>query len=115
MKHLMIKVLFFSIVAAVDCEDLDLPKDTSRCIKKRIRKFARTASCDLGAEVESVYFQGKVVYIFNPGNCGADMSTLVVDSDCHEVCSLGGFTGNVVCNGDSLYKEATNRQVVWRN
>lgn len=115
MKHLTISILVLIMLSYSGCEDLDLPDHTPNCIKKRIRKFARSVSCDLGAEVESMYFQGQAVYIFNPGNCGADMSALVVDSDCNEICSLGGFTGNLVCNGDTLYKEATNKRVIWQN
>lgn len=97
------------------CTDRDVPDETPSCIRKSIRQFNRRAACDTGATVTRYTFQESVIYVFSPGNCGADQSAQVVDAACDNVCTLGGFTGNIVCNGDTLYREVTNEEVIWRN
>ena len=104
----------FAALFIVSCEDLNLPEGTPDCIEKRIKKFDRKGGCSTGATVVKYNFQGGTIYVFNPGNCGADFTAAVVDQDCNDLCTLGGFGGNVVCNGDTI-SEATNREVIWSN
>ena len=104
----------FPISLLIGCQDLDLPEGTPYCIEKRIRKFNRNEACDAGASVVRYDFQGRTIYIFNPGICGADLSSAVVDRECNNVCSLGGLAGNVICDGDTI-SEAINEEVIWSN
>ena len=107
-------LLIFSGFFLLSCEDLDLPEDTPECVEKRIKAFNRGEACDTGASVVRYNFQGSIIYIFNLGSCGADMTATVIDKDCNNICALGGIAGNIVCNGDTI-SEATNRAVIWNN
>lgn len=55
--------------------------------------------------------QGKTVYVFDPGNCGADMTSEVIDSDCNSLGFLGGISGNFEINGgdfsDAIFQITT--------
>ena len=106
--------VLFTVFFIVGCKDLDLPEGTPDCIEKRIRKFDRKGGCSTGATVVKYNFQGRTIYVFNPGNCGADFTAAVVDKDCNDICALGGFGGNIVCNGDTI-SEATGEEVIWSN
>lgn len=59
----------------------EIEKDTSKSIKKEIRKFSRNAECEENVNVEEYIFQGKYVYLFNPGNCIDDGASEVYDED----------------------------------
>lgn len=59
-------------------------------------------------------FQGKRVYTFFQGNCGADMATGVVDDKCKSLGSLGGITGNTKINGED-FSNAKFKKTVWSN
>ena len=86
------KAAFLLLIAflTIRCADRDVPEDTPACIRKKIRQFNRGAACDAGASVTQYIFQGRTIYVFNPGNCGYDMSAAVVDRDCNDICSLDG-------------------------
>jgi len=60
-------------------------------------------------------FQDQFVYVFNPGNCGADMMSNVYDEDCFLICSLGGIAGNIMCNGENFTENATDETLIWEN
>ena len=60
-------------------------------------------------------FQNKLVYVFNPGYCGADLTTEVIDENCAAVGFLGGITGNDSINGVNFYFDAMLEGLVWAN
>lgn len=84
---------------------------TSDCIQSKISQFA-TMSCEHGAEVKQYRFQGKLVYVFSMGNCGADLPSGVLDSDCNSLGMLGGLTGNTTING-SQFSSAKFERTIW--
>lgn len=91
-----------------------MPKDTPRCIKQKIRDLLKE-DCPSVQTVYQYAFQGKTIYLFSPKQCGADLTSAVVDDNCSDICSLGGISGNMVCNGDTFYKTATNEKLIWEN
>ena len=94
------------------CNTLHIEKGTPACLKSKISTFNISSSC-ADAEVKEFTFQGTVVYVFEPGTCGADMMSEVVKSDCTNLGFLGGITGNTTINGEN-FSDATFVRIVWR-
>lgn len=68
-------MLFFAL-CLFSCEKID--KDAPDCIKDLIRHNGNSLHlCETGASVNLYYFQGQNVYVFDPGQCGADMGANV--------------------------------------
>ena len=89
--------------------------NTPTCLKAKIEQFSKSkASCPSGASMKQYTFQHKTVYVFDPGNCGADMASPVVDAHCNDIGSLGGFTGNMKVNGED-FSSATYVKTIWSN
>ena len=104
------------ILCIVGCEKLNLKEDVPKCIEDKIREFRKSAlSCDSDSQVIRYNFQGINVYVFDPGNCGADMSAPVYDDQCNTICTLGGLGGNVICNGERFDEKATDATLIWEN
>ncbi|MBK7959239.1 MAG: hypothetical protein IPK03_14775 [Bacteroidetes bacterium] len=82
------------------------------CINKRIISFEKE-SCSQGAQVEQYLFQSKTVFVFQPGNCGADMAAHVVDSNCADLGFLGGIMGNTKINGEE-FSQAKLIKTTWK-
>lgn len=106
-------LVFFILAAACSaCSDID--PDSPDCIKHSIRGFRSTTACDDGANVKEYLFQGQMVYVFDPGTCGADMTSEVMDESCETLGYLGGIAGNTVINGDS-FSNAVYQRTIWEN
>ena len=104
-------ILFTLLIAA--CTKQHVAKGIPVCIKYKINSFEKDC-CKQNAEVRESVFQNKIVYEFYPGNCGADFASLVLDSDCNILGSLGGFAGNTKINGED-FSHATAIRTVWSN
>jgi hypothetical protein len=116
MKTLKVIPPVLLLLSLFGCEKLDLKVDVPNCIEGKIREFKKSdLSCNSGAEVLRYDFQGSYVYVFQPGNCGADMPVKIYNSNCDLLCTLGGFEGRTYCNGESFDSSATNEVLVWQN
>ncbi len=100
------------LIAFVGCRKNDIARGTPQCIEDKIQEFSRSSSCD-DVLVKEYKFQGKAVYAFEPGTCGADMTTEVLDSDCKTLGHLGGFAGNTKINGED-FSSAKFVRVTWK-
>lgn len=107
-------ILFVVVTTALtSCNKLDIEAGTPKCIENKIKSFNKTPICD-NADVTEHIFQGKTVYVFNPGNtCGADMTSEVIDSDCNSLGLLGGFSGNTTINGEK-FSNASFVKTIWK-
>lgn len=85
--------------------------ETPACIKKAVESFSKT-DCQKNPNVKEYTFQGKHVFVFDPGRCGADMTSDVLDSDCKPLGALGGFIGNVKINGED-FSNAVFIRTIW--
>ena len=83
----------------------------SQCLESKIEVFSNN-SCDTGAKVSEYSFQGKMVFVFDPGSCGADLTSEVMDSDCNTLGFLGGLIGNTKINGKE-FSTATFVKTIW--
>lgn len=85
----------------------------SDCLDNEIESFKNgDYACDEGANVKEYQFMGKKVYVFDPGLCGADMFSEVIDEDCNTLGNLGGIAGIIEINGTN-FNEAEFIRIVW--
>ena len=94
-------LLIFVIITLGGCNKLDIEKGTPKCVEGKIDNLNKIA-CDDGANVKEYTFQGKTVYVFYPGVCGADMTSEVIDSECNSLGLLGGISGNTKISGEEF-------------
>jgi len=113
LKSYLLLIFIFGLILT-SCKKIDVPSDTPVCIKKKIRKLLNE-DCPSVKTVYQYNFQGQTVYAFNPKDCGADLSSEIVDNNCNNICWLGGISGNMVCNGDTFFKAATNERLIWQD
>jgi hypothetical protein len=98
------------------CQKNEIREEATICIQQKINEFKSSAtSCETGKTVYRYKFQEAYVYVFNPGNCGADMMSDVYDSQCNLICGLGGIAGNIMCNGKDFGKNASDETLIWKN
>lgn len=110
MKHLLLICLFLCVMASCK-KSLEI----SNCIQNRINTFALQGICQNSAAVREYYFQSKLVYVFDGGNCIADGDAKVFDADCNYLGYLGGFPGNTKINGVEFSVNAQFKRVIWHN
>lgn len=103
-------VLIFGLVFTF-CKKDEKGLSEPECIHKRINNFDKSSDCG-SACVKKYRFQGGEVYAFDPGTCGADMTTEVVDKNCNTLGYLGGIAGNTTINGEN-FSNAVFISTVW--
>ena len=104
---------FLAIISIVSsCTRFEIEKDTPKCIKDKIIEFNKDQSCS-DIKVDEYTFQGISVFVFDPGTCGADMQSNVIDTECNNLGALGGLAGNVEINGKS-FESAVFVKTVWK-
>ncbi|SKB48042.1 DUF6970 domain-containing protein [Daejeonella lutea] len=108
MKFLTCLLLSAIIVVACTTQKPSLPK----CLEAKIKEYSTSSSCS-DAKVDEYTFQGKTVYAFGPGTCGADMTTEVMTADCTTLGRLGGIAGNTKINGEE-FSNAKFVKTVWK-
>ncbi len=102
----MNKIIFIAVLVLTflfSCSKEKVAKGTPTCIKQKIDEFSKT-ECNDGVKVDEYKFEGDVVYVFEPGYCGADMTSEVIDEDCNTLGYLGGIAGNTKINGVEFSK-----------
>ena len=103
------------LVAVLTSCQLDIEPGTPKCIKTKIKAFSKIeVLCPSGKKVSKYSFQDRIVFVFDPGNCGADMASDVYDSDCNYLGLLGGIAGMSEINGEE-FSLAEFKGVVWEN
>lgn len=108
-KITLILPLLFSCVC---CGKYKIAKGTPECVENKIEVFDEQIDCDENVNVKEYTFQGGTVYVFDPGTCGADMTSEVIDSECKTLGYLGGIAGNTEINGEDFSK-ADYKKTVW--
>lgn len=112
MKQL-ITLFLFTLISLSSCQNLEIEDGTPECIEDLIKDFDKNQSCEVGVSVKRYTFQEEFVFVFDPGFCGADMQSEVVDSDCNSIGFLGGFAGNISINGEAFFSNALFESTVW--
>lgn len=63
--------------------------------------------------VQKRMFHGKEVYLFINSRC-CDMTSPVYDAQCNKLCDLGGFAGNMNCEGENFESGSVYVSTVWK-
>ena len=92
MKQQILLILILTVLSLTSWQKLDIEEGTPRCIENLIKDFEKEQSCDKGVNVKKITFQGKTVYVFDPGTCGADITSEVIDVNCNSIGFLGGIS-----------------------
>lgn len=109
-------IAVFLTILGVACQCEDPHTEAPVCISEQIQNFRSSdLICEEGASIIRYSFQDKLVYVFNPGNCGADMMSDVYDEYCNRICGLGGIAGNLMCKEVNFWDEATGETLIWKN
>jgi hypothetical protein len=109
MKKIILTLNF--LIVFLSCEKID--KEAPDCIKDLIRQHH--GFCETGASVNLYSFQGQNVYVFDPGNCGADMGANVYNENCEMMGMLGGFAGNILINNVRFDQTAKFQKTIWKD
>jgi hypothetical protein len=110
------KALFALFIFAMlwpGCRKHDVQE--SPCMAASVENFKKATICDHGASVKTYEFDGKTVYVFHPGDCGADMQAKVTDANCHVLGYLGGIAGETKINGVEFSTNSYYLRTVWSN
>ncbi len=83
----------------------------SICLQEKMEAFKKTV-CAKGASIKQYQFQNAIVYAFIPGNCGADLSSDIVNTSCETIGFLGGIMGNSKINGEE-FSNANWLKTIW--
>ena len=111
--HKVLFVVILIVISFSSCQKLAIEDGTPDCIENIIKDFDKSQSCKDGVNAEKYTFQGETVYVFNPGNCGADMTSNVLDSECNSIGYLGGIAGNTEVNGAD-FSDAIFISIIWK-
>lgn len=106
-------LLIIGVVGLTACTKSGIASGTPKCVENKIIDFKDKAVCEEGTKVELYSFQGEDVYVFVEGNCGADLTSEVIDSDCNSLGYLGGITGNNEINGEN-FDDAIYKKIIWQ-
>jgi hypothetical protein len=107
-------LLFIPFLFITSCEKAD--KNVPECINDLIKNHSKEMFlCETGASAKQYLFQGDYVYVFEPGNCGADMMAPVYNSSCNCIGGLGGIAGNIIINGVRFDQKAKYIKTIWTN
>ena len=110
MNRFLFLITFF-LFALTACHKDHIVKVLPSCMQDRIQVFSKQA-CEKEANVKEYTFQGKTVFVFNPGICLADASSEVIDTDCKTIGYLGGLMGTNAINGED-FSHAIFLKTVW--
>jgi hypothetical protein len=112
MKTLIVGLAVIAL-NTLGCKKEEVDDTVPTCITNNIE--ANKDKTDWGIRsIDEYQYQGMVVYVYNPDANYADAQVAVIKTDCTSLCSLGGFTGNKMCNGDKFYDKAVYVKTVWQ-
>lgn len=113
-RQILLIIILMLMISFTACKKIDVEKNTPTCVENLIQDFDKEQTCDTDVNVKKYTFQGTTVYVFDPGTCGADMTSEVIDFECNSIGFLGGFSGNTVINGED-FSNATLESITWEN
>lgn len=112
-KYLTPALLMIAFVTG--CKKNSIATNVPPCIDAEIKKIENDTHPYI-REVVEYFFEGKTVYAFEPDeHVISDAPTVIKDSTCNNVCSVGGYGISDVtrCNGVKFYDNAMKKRVIW--
>ena len=92
MKYLTFLIVLFFVA----CSDSD--PELPVCMDPIFEEY-KTVACKNSGDLTTWEFNGELVYCFLIGTCVADGGADIYDANCNFLCTLGGLSGNMVCQG----------------
>jgi hypothetical protein len=109
-------LLALPLLMFIKCQKVEIKSDAPECIKEKISSNDKNNyPCESGKSVYRYFFHDRYVYVFNPGDCGADMMSTVYDENCTSICGLGGIAGNQLCEDVNFSEVATDETLIWED
>ncbi len=96
------------------CSKPEPDNNVTACILEKISTFEKEIACEKSATVKEYQYQDQTLYVFDPGTCGMDLASEVVDKSCVSMGFLNGISGNTTINGDNFSK-AIYMKTIWNN
>ncbi len=109
-KQIFLLLILSSILISCNKEE-EVLGVIPRCINDLITEFKKSTSCS-DSKVDQYLFKDQIVFVFEPGTCGADMQAPVIDFNCDTLGALGGIAGNTEINGED-FTNAVFVKTVW--
>jgi len=113
---LLFNITLIFVLNFVSCDKVEINTSAPSCIDEKITSNQKNdLPCESGKSVYRYMFHDRYVYVFNPGDCGADMMADIYDEDCNRICGLGGIAGNLICEDIDFWEEATDETLIWKD
>lgn len=110
MKPVAIILLFALFTSG--CYKITVTYSNPECMEQKITEFSKRSLCS-NATIKLYRFQNDAVYVFDPGNCGADLLSEVTNNRCQSIGFLGGIAGNTKVNGEE-FSNAVYIKTIWQ-
>jgi maltodextrin utilization protein YvdJ len=104
-------------VLFTSCDKYDFPQEMPVCMQKVAKELVKHSKKQQ-IYVSKGQFNGRMVYTVTVvvNATGRDVGYSVYDSDCNNICSLGGFGGNLTeCEGISFPDNFEDGEVIWKS
>ena len=112
----LFSIIFLIILHFISCDKVEIKTSAPLCIDEKINSWKKSdLPCESGKSVFRYKFNDRFVYVFDPGDCGADMMADVYDEECNRICGLGGIAGNLMCEGVNFWEVATDETKIWED
>lgn len=110
----MIYVLLMGLsVLFTSCDKYDFPEDMPACMQE-VAKETVKHSKKQQIYITKGQFNGRTVYTITVV-VNADGGYSVYDSDCNNICNLGGFGNLTECEGISFPDNFEDGEVIWKS
>jgi len=109
-----VKIFLIIFLIVTSCSK-DASVFVPECIQSKLVDFTSNSACSQNATLKEYTFLNKTVFVFDPGNCGADLTSEVIDENCNNMGFLGGISGNDSISGKSFSKNAVLIRLIWKN
>jgi len=92
-------VLVFALLLLISCTKNEEEINYPSCFKSDVQSALNAPVRAKKPKIEKLTYKGNTVYIFYP-NYYDHAPYGVVDEDCNEICTIGGYGGNENTCGD---------------
>lgn len=108
-------VVYFAFwVLVTSCQENEIPKGLSACVKEKIKEFKSKPTQNPPAKVLQYQYNGQTVYYLPPACC--DQMGELYDEHCNLICHPdGGITARGDGKCEAFFTNRTNEKVVWED
>jgi len=113
-SYWMIYVLLMGLsVLFTSCDNYDFPEEMPACMREVVKETVKHFK-NRQIYISKGQFNGRTVYTVGVRDV-VDAGFPVYDSDCNNICSLGGIGNLTECEGISFPDNFKNGEVIWES